>query len=487
MARDSRSDTTGGRSDRRRDRVASGEDLGWLDDLRQARAERTAIGPQVDSRLPRRVAGASGITGETPVVPRGHVRGRPATTGEHPPVRRPTGEQAVWRPTGEQRTQTGGQPAVQPVTGEQAPAPRPTARRALSRFVALGTGVRVFRRRSKDAADDAPATAPDGTVRAPTVPVDDETPWSRPVRRPDPRAAADAVPEPRPQPAPRRVPGPTPAPGPPPTPRPTPAPGPGPRPAPRPGPAPLPVPEPRPGPAPRPGPEPRPRPEPPTAARALLVRQQRHARRVRRLTLIAVVGVLLGALPGYLLIREGVKDPVFDALDALAVPAWAAHHPVSAASGSRWCVKTCRYRERITDSERPTAETDAAYQRALRLAGWRTASGAGCPRPADGIYSCWRRDEFVLDLWTRDAICDLDAPGGKPSGAAARPGATAAPGATTWPGGGAAPGTGGRTAAPGTTAGQPGSGPQPADGLTGCPGSKVTMKVTNGIDPRWHR
>jgi hypothetical protein len=119
-------------------------------------------------------------------------------------------------------------------------------------------------------------------------------------------------------------------------------------------------------------------------------------------------------------------------------------------------VQTCRLRERTWRSARPASDTAPVYQRALVDAGWSRSRTTGCPTTPG--YTCWERDEYVLDLWTRDASCDLaglvpapgtSAPSGNPSGPAPTPDGSAPPAV--------------------------------------CAGSFVTAKVANRVDPNWHR
>jgi hypothetical protein len=192
--------------------------------------------------------------------------------------------------------------------------------------------------------------------------------------------------------------------------------------------------------------------------RTQLRQQVREARRFRLITLAAVAVVLLAALPAIFLIRDAAGDPVFAGLDSLAVPGWADQSHQDLASGNRWCIQTCRLRERTWRSAKATADTDKVYEQALVAAGWHQWHTAGCPTSA-GTYTCWQRDEYALDLWTRDAPCDLanvaPAPGSSPS--ALDPSANPIP-------------TPGTTEAPAT-----------------CTGSLVTAKVANRGDPNWHR
>ncbi|MBX6357293.1 MAG: hypothetical protein IRZ05_15755 [Micromonosporaceae bacterium] len=182
-------------------------------------------------------------------------------------------------------------------------------------------------------------------------------------------------------------------------------------------------------------------------ARAELRRQLRTQQRLRLATLLSVVVVILGALPLYLLIRDATRDPVFTSLNALPLPAWAEASRTDTSYGSRWCIIDCRFRERELTSERPTDETANVYQNALRSAGWRPWKVKQCPDfPVPGHYSCWRRDEYTLDLWVRDPTCKSDPLRLRP--------------------------TVGPTASPGTVPGK----------QDDCSGSVVSIKVRNRID-----
>jgi integrin beta 3 len=140
------------------------------------------------------------------------------------------------------------------------------------------------------------------------------------------------------------------------------------------------------------------------------IRTERGFRVIALVTLSVVVLLLLPLAFG---IRAAVRDPVFRSLDALDVPSWAAHNVDDRSSGSRWCFLDCRFRERTAQSERPFVDTQKAYAAALTTAGWRPWNVSGCPdqpiSPQDGRYSCWRRDEFTLDLWVRLPECAVDA------------------------------------------------------------------------------
>jgi hypothetical protein len=85
-----------------------------------------------------------------------------------------------------------------------------------------------------------------------------------------------------------------------------------------------------------------------------------------------------------------------------------------------------------------------------------------------GRYTCWQRDGYVLDLYSRDAACNLNNVAPVPSGAAP----SGAPGAS------GGPATNPTAAVPTPTGTEP-----PAT----CGGSLVTAKVTNFGDPNWHK
>lgn len=160
---------------------------------------------------------------------------------------------------------------------------------------------------------------------------------------------------------------------------------------------------------------------------AELRRQLREQKRLRIVALVLVSLVVLGALPLYFGIRSATRDPVFNSLDALGVPGWAAVNTVDDVSGSRWCFIECRFRERTVESERGPDETAQIYQQALSDAGWQPWKVKLCPaQPTEtennGHYTCWRRDELTLDLWVRRPACAENAasqsPGADPSAAA---------------------------------------------------------------------
>jgi integrin beta 3 len=146
--------------------------------------------------------------------------------------------------------------------------------------------------------------------------------------------------------------------------------------------------------------------------RSELRQQLRAKRRLRVVTLVTFSVIVLVLLPLLFGIRATTRDPVFTSLDALDVPTWAAQKVSDRSSGSRWCFIDCRFRERTAQSTQAFAPTDKVYSSALKTSGWLPWKVAGCPdqpiAPSDGLYSCWRRDEFTLDLWVRLPECAVD-------------------------------------------------------------------------------
>jgi hypothetical protein len=62
------------------------------------------------------------------------------------------------------------------------------------------------------------------------------------------------------------------------------------------------------------------------------------------------------------------------------------------------------------ESQKSPEETDPAYRHALEEAGWRERTQGACPRAAEGIASCWQKDEYVMNMWVRAPICELPPP-----------------------------------------------------------------------------
>ncbi len=138
-----------------------------------------------------------------------------------------------------------------------------------------------------------------------------------------------------------------------------------------------------------------------------LRRTLRERRRLRMIALLTISLVVLGALPLFFGIRTASRDPVFAALDDLDVAPQLAAETDDRSTGNRWCLLECRFRERSAHSSEPVQQTMAAYQAALTRAGWQPWKVAGCPDEptVEGSYTCWRRDEFTLDLWVRAPAC----------------------------------------------------------------------------------
>jgi hypothetical protein len=167
-------------------------------------------------------------------------------------------------------------------------------------------------------------------------------------------------------------------------------------------------------------------------ARSELRRRLRERRRLRMITLTVLTLVVLLALPAFFGIRSASRDPVFTSLDALGVPASVATQVKDFSSGSRWCFLDCRFRERTAQSGASPEETAKVYQAALTTAGWQRWKVAQCPErqqptPADGSYTCWKRDEFTLDLWVRQPSCAVDAVAQQAPGVAPTEGVAPAP------------------------------------------------------------
>jgi hypothetical protein len=148
----------------------------------------------------------------------------------------------------------------------------------------------------------------------------------------------------------------------------------------------------------------------PGGLRSELRRQMRAKRRLRVITLVSLAVFVLLLLPAFFGIRAASRDPVFTSLDALNVPGWAAGQVKDQDSGSRWCFIDCRFRERTASSTKAYAETAKVYESALTTAGWQRWKVGQCPEQpvTDGSYTCWKRDEFTLDLFVGPPGCALD-------------------------------------------------------------------------------
>jgi hypothetical protein len=165
-------------------------------------------------------------------------------------------------------------------------------------------------------------------------------------------------------------------------------------------------------------------------------------------TLALVAMLLLAAYPVYLFTTAVAQDPVFTAMDQLDLPEWAAYEHADAASGSRWCIDQCRYRTRTWKSERKPEETSDTYSTALSAEGWRIRTEGFCPQVAEGVMTCWKKDEYVMDMWVRAPICEVPPPRQSIDGASPSTAPT----------------------------------PQAAPTAQVCPGALVTMDVRNAID-----
>ena len=185
---------------------------------------------------------------------------------------------------------------------------------------------------------------------------------------------------------------------------------------------------------------------------------RRQAGRTPVVVLAVAAVVLLLVLPAVFLIKDASADPVVAGLDNLNLPSWAAQsHQDTSTGGNRWCVHGCELRERTWRSAKPAQVTDPVYRQALMDAGWQPLTSANCPKQSTGQSSCWQHDAYVLDLWTRDAPCDLS---------------NVAP----------APGGGSKAPDPNAAIPSPGASGPPAT----CPGSLVTVKATDSRNPDWH-
>jgi hypothetical protein len=140
----------------------------------------------------------------------------------------------------------------------------------------------------------------------------------------------------------------------------------------------------------------------------LQLAQAKRVRQLRLATIIFVVLAVVSAPAAFFIIREFTRDPVFVELDNLNLPEWAARNPTDGALGSRWCIRECRSRQRTWESARGPEETNRAFIGKLKDAGWVEWDIPDCQAEGvDGIETCWQRDEYVLDLWVRAAVCDV--------------------------------------------------------------------------------
>lgn len=141
--------------------------------------------------------------------------------------------------------------------------------------------------------------------------------------------------------------------------------------------------------------------------------QLRTQRKMRLVTLVSLAIVVLVVLPAFFGVRAAGNDPVFGSLDSLSVPAWAEQKVDDKSDGSRWCFIDCTFRERTAQSQQPIKETTAAYTSALTSAGWAPWKVGECPevqiaKDDPTTYSCFKRDEFTLDLRVSVPECEVD-------------------------------------------------------------------------------
>jgi hypothetical protein len=146
----------------------------------------------------------------------------------------------------------------------------------------------------------------------------------------------------------------------------------------------------------------------PSGGREVRYANQVHTRTSRGMIIavLAVVVVLIGAVPAFLLIAENSGNPDFAAIDKLNVPSWAVAQPVDHTSGNRWCLSACLKSERTVASTHSVAETATAYTTALRAGGWTPAPANACPPGAKGVaQSCWVLDREQMNVLVTASAC----------------------------------------------------------------------------------
>ncbi|MEU8662884.1 hypothetical protein [Actinoplanes philippinensis] len=163
-------------------------------------------------------------------------------------------------------------------------------------------------------------------------------------------------------------------------------------------------------------------------ASAELRHKLRTQRRLRLVTLMSLAALVLLVLPAFFVVRSMSEDPVLASLDALSVPEWASKNDKDFETGNSLCLGVCEFRERVSESDQPFAETTKVYTKALADAGWTERKVKGCPeapvRAEEGTYTCWQREELTLDLSVSLPGCAVDqvsAEGNPQAGVAAEP------------------------------------------------------------------
>lgn len=182
--------------------------------------------------------------------------------------------------------------------------------------------------------------------------------------------------------------------------------------------------------------------------RAELRKHLKIQQQLKSITLALVVILLLAAYPVFLFARSAAADPVFAGLDNLGLPENVAYEHHDSSQGSRWCIGQCIQRIRRWSSTLAPGETLPVYADKLRAAGW----GSTCARDEDDgatLISCWAKDEYVMVMYVQAPLCE------------APPVRDPVPTGTAT---GESPGTG------------------TATGDRSCPGSTVTMFISNKID-----
>jgi len=120
---------------------------------------------------------------------------------------------------------------------------------------------------------------------------------------------------------------------------------------------------------------------------------------------LAIVLTLLGIIPTYLMLSAGTGSDLA-AIKALDLPSWATGSAIDHTSGNRWCISSCLKSERTMTSTQSVTATAAAYDTALRKAGWQPAPRKACPPAAKGTaQSCWVLDRDQLNVLVTTSIC----------------------------------------------------------------------------------